>query len=30
LLSLKAGGVSTLGWERETPVVALWNVRPTA
>lgn len=28
LLRLTAGGVSTLGWEREAPVVSLWNVRP--
>jgi broad specificity phosphatase PhoE len=26
LLTLKAGAVSVLGWERETPVVSLWNV----
>lgn len=26
LLVLGAGAVSTLGWERETPVVTLWNV----
>lgn len=26
LLVLKAGAISVLGWERETPVVSLWNV----
>lgn len=25
LLALRPGAVSTLGWERETPVVSLWN-----
>ena len=25
LLALDSGAVSTLGWERETPVVSLWN-----
>lgn len=27
LLGLDAGSVSVLGWERETPVVRLWNLR---
>ena len=25
LLALDSGAVSMLGWERETPVVSLWN-----
>jgi probable phosphoglycerate mutase len=27
-LGLEAGSVSALGYERETPVVWLWNARP--
>lgn len=30
LLGLRPGAVSALGWERETPVVVLWNVMPSA
>ena len=26
LLALRAGGISALGWERETPVVSSWNL----